>query len=108
LPLRWRISPARTKQSHGFDNAAALCPTTLSSSHRATTGSFTRDGVTVEINICRLEDTKWALEVVQSDGTSTCWDGEFETDDEAYAELMSTIEKDGMLEFRPTPSTAVN
>jgi hypothetical protein len=70
-------------------------------------GSVTRDGVTVELRILRLETTKWTLEVVDAVGTSTVWDDEFETDDAAYAEFQKTIAH-GMLEFQPALSRRVN
>ena len=80
-------------------------PELISSRHN---GYFTRDGVTVELCIYRLADTKWTLEVVDADGTSTVWDGEFETDDDARAEFLRNIEESGMLEFQPAVSNKVN
>ena len=59
-------------------------------------GPFTRDGTTVEVNICRLEHTKWSLEVVDEDNNSIVWDGEFETDDEAHAEFLKSVETEGL------------
>jgi hypothetical protein len=59
-------------------------------------GLFTRDGITVEVNICRLEHTKWSLEVVDKDDNSIVWDGEFETEDEAYAEFVKSVETEGL------------
>lgn len=59
-------------------------------------GRFSRDGITVEISICRLEHTKWSLEVVDEDNNSIVWDGEFETDDEAYREFMRSVETEGL------------
>jgi hypothetical protein len=69
---------------------------------------FTHDGVTVELCIYRLENTKWTLEVVDADGTSTVWDDEFETDDDAHAEFLRSIEESGMLEFQPVGSKKAN
>jgi hypothetical protein len=63
-------------------------------------GSFTKDGVTVEVCIYRLADTKWSLEVVDAEGTSYVWDEEFDTDDAAHREFVRTVETEGMLEFR--------
>ena len=62
--------------------------------------------VTVQLCIYRLENTKWTLEVVDAEGTSTVWDDEFETDDAAYAEFQKTFAQ-GMLEFQPTASMRV-
>ena len=59
-------------------------------------GKFTRDGVTVEVCIYRLEDTKWTLEVVDESGTSIVWDGEFDTDDAAHAEFLRAVETEGL------------
>lgn len=59
-----------------------------------------RDGITVEVNIYRLEDEPgWALEVVNAKGTSTVWDELFETDDAANAEFLATVAKEGMTAF---------
>jgi hypothetical protein len=79
-------------------------PEIITSRH---SGYVTKDDVTVELCIYRLEDTKWTLEVVDAEGTSTVWDDEFETDDAAYTEFQRTIAQ-GMLEFRPASSRRVN
>lgn len=68
-------------------------PEIITSRHN---GMLTRDGITVEVNICRLADSKWSLEVVDRDNNSIVWDGEFDTDDEAYGELMDCIEEEGL------------
>ena len=61
---------------------------------------FTRDGVTVEVNIFRLEhETEWLLEVVNAKGTSICWDDPFDSDDAALAEFIRTVEDEGMIAF---------
>lgn len=70
--------------------------------------NFTRDGVTVELCIYRLANTRWTLEVVDADGTSTVCDDEFETDDDAHAELLRSIEEFGMLEFQAVGSRKAN
>jgi hypothetical protein len=31
------------------------------------------DGISVDVRICRLEDTEWSLEIVANDGNSTVW-----------------------------------
>ena len=79
-------------------------PEVITSRH---SGTFTKDDVTVEVCICRLANTRWTLEVVDSGGTSTVWDDEFDTDDEARAEFMSSVEN-GMLEYQPAASKQVN
>jgi hypothetical protein len=59
-------------------------------------GRFSRDGVSVEVCICRLANTKWSLEIVDQDDNSIVWSGEFETDDEAFEEFMRTVETEGL------------
>ena len=62
--------------------------------------TVTVDGVTVVVNIYRLErDAHWTLEVVNEVGTSTVWDDSFFTDDEAYAAFQQTVEEEGMEAF---------
>ena len=46
--------------------------------------SYTADGKTVQVCIYRMPDTGWTLEVVDPYGNSTVWDGEFNTDQEAF------------------------
>lgn len=67
-------------------------------------GHFTKDGVTVDVCIYRLEDTKWTLEVVDTERTSYVWNDEFETDEAAYREFIRTVETEGMLEFQVAAS----
>ena len=60
----------------------------------------TRDGVTVNVSIIRLEHEKeWSLEVVNAASTSTVWDELFPTDEAAYAEFERTVAKEGMRTF---------
>jgi len=60
----------------------------------------TRDGITVDVQIYRLEhDPQWALEVVNEKGTSTVWDDLFDSDDEAFAAFTLTVEEEGMKAF---------
>ena len=62
--------------------------------------TITVDGVTVEVNIYRLEhDAQWALEVVNAEGTSTVWDAVFETDEEALEAFQLTVQEEGMEAF---------
>ncbi|WP_426263964.1 hypothetical protein [Sphingomonas sp. PWP1-2] len=59
-----------------------------------------RDGVTVRVEIYRLEDSPgWSLEVVNDKGTSMVWDEQFETDDGADAAFLETVAADGMIVF---------
>ena len=62
--------------------------------------TVTVDGVTVVVNIYRLEhDPKWALEVVNEIGTSTVWDAPFDTDEEANDAFQLTVDEEGMEAF---------
>jgi uncharacterized protein len=63
-------------------------------------GRVSRDGVTVEVHIHRLEDRPgWALEVVNAKGTSTGWDDLFETDEAAHSAFLATVAEEGMATF---------
>ncbi len=68
-------------------------PKLINSKHN---GRFTRNGITVEVCIYRLEHTKWKLEVVDEGGTSIVWDDEFDTDDAAHAEFLRSVETEGL------------
>ena len=60
----------------------------------------TRDGITVELCIYRLETkTEWVLEVVNSAGTSIVWDNKFSSDDAANKEFLRTVDEEGMATF---------
>jgi hypothetical protein len=59
-------------------------------------GLFSEGDVTVDVRIYRLEDTKWALEVVDSEGTSIVWDDHFETDEAARAEFHRSVAEEGL------------
>ena len=66
---------------------------------------ITRDGITVEVCIYRLEDTEWTLEVVNSNGTSIVWDDLFPSDKAAHDEFERTIAEDGMASFKDDDQT---
>ena len=56
--------------------------------------TVTIDDVKVEVQIFRLEhDPQWTLEVINDEGTSTVWDGLFDTDEEAFAAFELTVEE---------------
>ncbi len=66
-------------------------------------GQVTKDGVTVEVFIYRLEhEQHWTLEVVNAEGTSTVWDDVYLTDDAAYAQFERTVAEEGMRAFLDT------
>jgi hypothetical protein len=63
-------------------------------------GVVTEQGVTVRVNIIRLEnDPGWSLEVENERGTSTVWDDLFATDDAAHAAFRQTVDEEGMRAF---------
>ncbi len=62
--------------------------------------NVTRDGITVELCIYRLETkTEWSLEVVNSAGTSIVWTYQFSSDDAANEEFLRTVAEEGMVTF---------
>lgn len=57
-------------------------------------------GISVRLGIYRLEqDPQWTLEVVNEAGTSTVWDVQFDTDEEAFAAFRLAVEEEGMEAF---------
>jgi hypothetical protein len=69
-----------------------------------------REGFTVEILIYRIVelDYLWILEVIDDEGASTVWDEQFETDEEAFQEVMNTIEEEGISTFIRPPDSIIN
>lgn len=60
-------------------------------------GPFTRDEITVDVLIYRLDaDTSWALEVVDESDASTVWDEQFPTDQAAFDFFLAAIETAGL------------
>ena len=59
-------------------------------------GPCTEGGITVDVQIYRLQDTKWSLEVVDNKGTSTVWDDLFDTDQAAKTEFHRTVAEAGL------------
>ncbi|MEH6717125.1 hypothetical protein [Parasphingorhabdus flavimaris] len=63
-------------------------------------GSQSKDGVSVEVNIFRLEnEDQWTLEVVNEKGTSIVWDDQFADDDAAFKSFEQVVADDGMATF---------
>ncbi len=58
--------------------------------------SVTREARTVEIHIYQGDPGKWLLEVVDEFGNSTVWNDQFDTDQLALDEVMSTIAEEGI------------
>lgn len=60
----------------------------------------TKDGVTVEVEIYRLEDDpRWALEVIDPTGASTVWEDDFDSDESALAAFQEVLKAEGMEAF---------
>lgn len=59
------------------------------------------DGLELRIEIYRLEDEHlWALEVVDAEDTSTVWDEQFRTDQDALDAVELVIREEGSAAFR--------
>ena len=67
--------------------------------------TYTKDGKPIEIEIYRMPDTAWNVQVVDTFGNSTVWDDEFESDKEALQFVIAEIERDGIDEFIGPPSS---
>jgi hypothetical protein len=66
--------------------------------------TFTRDGITIEILIYRVEnDSAWQLEVVDPEGASTVWEDLFETEQDALNEAFQAIASEGITSFLRGP-----
>lgn len=57
----------------------------------------------LEIHIYRMPNTGWTLEVVDDKGCSTVWDGEFNTDKEAFDQALAEITEVGISNFIDQP-----
>lgn len=68
-------------------------------------GEYSRDGVTVWVNIYRLRhgNEGWVLDVVDREGASTIWEALFATDEAAYTEFCRTVEEEGIKSFLEAP-----
>jgi hypothetical protein len=69
--------------------------------HSPLSGSFTRDGVEVDVEIYRRFGTldPWRLEVVHISGGATRWQKTFATDGEAYKAFAEMVEAGGIASF---------
>ena len=61
--------------------------------------SVTKDGWKLDVVIYADGEGQWSLEVVDDAGTSTCWLELFDTEEQALAEALTTIEENGIEEF---------
>jgi hypothetical protein len=64
-------------------------------------GPYSEGGLTIDVQIYRLENTKWSLEVIDSAGTSTVWDDQYDTDEAAKAEFNRCIAEEGIVSLTP-------
>jgi ATP sulfurylase len=63
-------------------------------------GEFTRDGITVLVEIYRLSDGgSWALEVMFCGNNTTLWTQKFPTDQAAFKSFMRVVETEGLQLF---------
>jgi len=72
--------------------------------------AYVSEGKSIDIQIYRLPETGWTVEVVDEHGNSTVWEHEFATDQDAFDEVMNTIREDGIdsLIGKPSqPSTSI-
>lgn len=62
-------------------------------------GEFTREGITVTVEIYRLSDSEgWALEVTHHD-SPTLWTKEFTTDQAAFCSFIEAVDTAGLQAF---------
>ena len=66
--------------------------------------TYSKDGKSIKIEIYRMPDTAWNVQVVDTFGNSTVWDDDFESDKEALQFVLAEIERDGIDEFIGPPS----
>ena len=60
-------------------------------------GPFEEGGVTVNVQIYRLEtEPEWSLEVIDSEGNSIVWDELFDTAEAAHAEFRRCVHEEGL------------
>ncbi|MBP4049139.1 hypothetical protein J9978_06450 [Chromobacterium violaceum] len=57
---------------------------------------YTAEGKTVAVCIYRLPDTGWTLEIVDEYNNSIVFDGEFESDQEAFDLFLKEVEEEGI------------
>jgi hypothetical protein len=60
-------------------------------------GPFTEGDTTVDVQIYRLENSLWTLEVIDGEGSSTVWDDEFISAAAAKAEFMRSVAEEGLV-----------
>ena len=79
--------------------------------HSPLSGTFSRNGESVDVEIYRYAGTQdpWQLVVIDlSSGGCTAWQDTFATDHEAYGAFTATVEADGMAPFVGQRPKALN
>jgi hypothetical protein len=78
--------------------------------HSPLSGSFTRDGETVDVEIYRFAGTQdpWQLAVAHMSSGSTEWQQRFATEEDAYRAFAEAVERDGIASFSATVSKVVH
>ncbi|MCJ2125860.1 hypothetical protein [Methylobacterium sp. J-077] len=68
-------------------------------------GSFTREGETVDVEIYRTAGTQdpWELAVIHMSSGSTEWPERFATEQDAYRAFAEAVERDGIASFGAVP-----
>jgi uncharacterized protein len=61
--------------------------------------SFEKDGISLQVEIYRSQESDWMLEVVNPSNTSIVWDGTFISDQLALEEFHRTVRADGIQSF---------
>lgn len=59
-------------------------------------GRFSKDGITVDVQIYRLDGPPWTLDVVDTESTPIVWDDPFPTDEAAYAQFLRAVAAEGL------------
>lgn len=59
-------------------------------------GSYSDDGLTVDIKICRTTAKDWSLEIIDAKGSSVVWNNLFKSDEDAWSEFIDEVETEGL------------
>lgn len=70
--------------------------------------TFLEGDVQVDVNIFRLEDTAWTLEVVDEDNTSIVWNDQFDTDEAAWQAFEDDVKELGLVKLLAADETTVH
>lgn len=70
--------------------------------------TFLEDDVQVEVNIFRIEDSSWTLEVVDEENASIVWNEEFQTDEAAWEAFEKDVKELGLAKLLAAEETTVH